>query len=320
MTMQFDKAIPGESTQNASGKRKTIVNDYIKGLQLRHFFWYNLLPFALLIPAIISLWWLPIGLIEIGLIVFFWALTMIGVSIGFHRYFTHRSFKTNKVMGTAFAILGSMAAQGPLISWVAVHRRHHECSDESGDPHSPNLHGQGVWGTIQGLWHSHIGWLINHEYPNPAFYAPELLRDRTLSKINRQYLFWVILGLVIPSVLGGILHGSWMGALQGFLWGGVVRIFLVDNIILSVNSVSHVYGTCAFETRDHSRNNLWVALPTFGESWQNNHHAFESSASIGLKWWQIDLGYYVIWLLQKTGLVWDVNLPSASMIEAKKIV
>ncbi len=319
MTIQFDKAIQRDFTQSGSEKGKVINNDYIKKLQLRHFFWYNALPFILLIPAIISIRWLPIGLIEIGLILLFWALTMTGVSVGFHRYFTHRSFKTNPIMGTAFAILGSMAAQGPLISWVAVHRRHHECSDEPGDPHSPNLHGQGFWGTIQGLWHSHIGWLINHEYPNPAFYAPELLRDRSISKINRHYLFWVILGLVIPSVLGGILHGSWTGALQGFLWGGLARIFLVDNIILSVNSVSHVYGNCAFNTQDNSRNNPWVALPTFGESWQNNHHAFETSASIGLEWWQIDLGYYFIRLLAFTGLAWDVNLPSVSMMEAKKI-
>ena len=130
---------------------------------------------------------------------------------------------------------------------------------------------------------------------------------------------WVILGLLLPTLLGGILHGTWSGALQGFLWGGLVRIFVVDNIILSVNSVSHMYGTCAFETGDKSRNNPWVAIPTFGESWQNNHHAFSNSASIGLKWWQIDFGYYVIWLLEKIGLVWDVNLPSASMIEAKKI-
>ncbi|MGK7872423.1 MAG: acyl-CoA desaturase [Xenococcaceae cyanobacterium] len=320
MTMQLDGTIQSEALQNPKDKTKIIANDYIKGLQYNHFWWYNCIPFVGTIIAIISLWWLPIGPIEIGLIVGLWALTMTGVSVGFHRYYTHRSFKTNQVMRVIFAILGSIAGQGPLISWVAVHRRHHECSDEPGDPHSPNLHGKGVLKTIQGLWHSHVGWLLDHDYPNPAYYAPELLRDKTISKINRQYTAWVILGLAIPTVVGGVLHGSWIGALQGFLWGGAVRIFIVDNIILSVNSVSHVYGTHPLDTGDNSRNNPWIPIPTFGESWQNNHHAFANSASIGLKWWQIDFGYWVVWVLEKLGLVWDVNVPTAKMIEAKKLV
>jgi stearoyl-CoA desaturase (Delta-9 desaturase) len=319
MTMQFEGAISGESAKTTSPKGRTIVSDYIKKQQLNHFLLYNVVPFVLCILAIASLWWLPISGIEISLMILFWAVTMTGVSVGFHRYFTHRAFKTNPALHTIFAILGSMAAQGPLISWVAVHRRHHECSDESGDPHSPNLHGQGILASIKGLWHSHIGWLIDHEYPNPSFYCPELLRDPALSKINRQYIFWVVLGLIIPAILGGILHGSWIGALQGFLWGGVVRIVVVDNIILSVNSFSHMFGSHPFETGDLSKNNPWLFLPTFGESWQNNHHAFANSASIGLKWWQVDFGYWVIWLLEKVGLVWDVNLPSAVMLEAKKV-
>jgi stearoyl-CoA desaturase (Delta-9 desaturase) len=216
--------------------------------------------------------------------------------------------KASQPMRIIFAILGSMAAQGALISWVAVHRRHHEYSDLPGDPHSPNLHGKGFWGTIRGLWHSHIGWLIDHEYPNPTAYAPEVLRDKTISKVSRQYVTWIVLGLVIPTVIGGLLHGSLIGALQGFLWGGLVRLFLVDNIILSVNSLSHVYGTHPFETGDDSR-----------ESWQNNHHAFATSASIGLKWWQIDFGAWVVRILEKLGLVWDVNVPSANMMEAKRM-
>jgi stearoyl-CoA desaturase (delta-9 desaturase) len=222
-------------------------------------------------------------------------------------------------MRVILAILGCMAAQGPLISWVALHRRHHECSDHKGDPHSPNpeLLGAGLFGQLRGLWHAHIGWLTNHEFPSPVYYAPELLRDKTISKINRYYAVWIGLGLLIPSVLGGILHGSWLGAFQGFLWGGAVRLFVVDNAILSINSFSHAYGTHPFNTNDNSRNNPWVAIPTWGESWQNNHHAFESSAAIGLKWWQIDLGYSLIWLLEKFGFVWDVNLPTAKMIEAK---
>jgi len=312
VTTHFNSTIPNQKT-------KVIINDYIKGLQYKHFWWYNFIPFLGTIVALISLWWLPIGPIEIGMLIVMWALTMTGVSVGFHRYYTHRSFKTHQVMRVIFAILGSIAGQGPLISWVAVHRRHHECSDLPGDPHSPNLHGQGFLGTIKGLWHSHVGWLIDHDYPNPTYYAPELLRDQTISKISRFYLVWIVLGLAIPTVIGGLLHWSLIGALQGFLWGGIVRIFLVDNIILSVNSVSHVYGTHPYETGDQSKNNPWIAIPTFGESWQNNHHAFESSAAIGLKWWQVDFGYAVVWILAKLGLAWDVNLPTAKMMAGKKI-
>ena len=307
------------SFQNPGLKTKIISNQYIQKLQYRHFLIYNVLPFVGTILAFISLLWFPIGSIEIGMVVVLWALTMIGVSVGFHRYYTHRAFKTNQMMRIIFVILGSMAAQGPLISWVAVHRRHHECSDLEGDPHSPNLEDQGFGSVIRGLWHSHFGWLINHDYPNPSYYAPELLRDQAISKISRRYELWIILGLIIPAVLGGLLHGSWIGALQGFLWGGAVRLFIVDNVILSVNSVSHVYGTRPFKTGDQSSNNPWVAIPTLGESWQNNHHAFESSAAIGLKGWQVDLGYWFIWSLEHFGLFWDVNRPTQNMIEAKKL-
>jgi stearoyl-CoA desaturase (delta-9 desaturase) len=173
--------------------------------------------------------------------------------------------------------------------------------------------------TLRGLWHAHIGWLTDHEYPNPGYYAPDLVRDKTLAKINRYYGMWVSLGLLIPTILGGALSGSWLGALLGFLWGGPVRMFLVDNCILSINSFSHVYGAHPFNTGDNSRNNAWVALPTFGESWQNNHHAFASSARIGLKWWQLDFGYLIVWFLEKAGLVWDVNTPTPETIEAKLI-
>ncbi|AOY84951.2 acyl-CoA desaturase [Moorena producens JHB] len=302
-------------------KSKTISNDYIKGLQTKHFLLYNVIPTIGTITAIALLWWYPISSVEIGLLIGMWALSMIGMSVGLHRYFAHRAFKTSQTMSVILAILGCMGAQGPVVSWVAVHRRHHEYSDLPGDPHSPNpeLLGEGIFGTLRGLWHAHVGWLTNHEYPNPMYYAPELMRDKTISKINRNYVVWIVLGLLIPTILGGIIHGSWIGAVEGLLWGGFVRMFVVDNSILSINSFSHAFGTHPFDSKDQSRNNIWVAIPTFGESWQNNHHTFENSAAIGLKWWQIDLGYCLIWGLEKLGLVWDVKLPTAKMIEAKKL-
>jgi len=306
---------------SAAEKPKTIANDYIKRMQLRHFCLYNVLPFVGFGFALVSMRWLPVGAVEIGLLAGMWALSMTGMSLGLHRYFAHRAYKTSRAGQAVLAVLGCMAAQGPIVSWVAVHRRHHERSDKPGDPHSPNpaLLGRGAFGTLRGLWHAHVGWLTNHEYPSPVYYAPELLRDRTIARINRHYLSWVGLGLLIPTVAGGLLHGSWLGALQGFLWGGLVRMFVVDNSVLSINSFSHVFGGYDFETDDHSRNNPWVALPTFGESWQNNHHAFASSAAIGLTWWQVDLGYWLIVALEKLGLVWDVHRPSAAMLKAKRV-
>ncbi len=310
-----NEAAPG-TTARALRKPETITGETIRRLQHRHFLVYNVAPFIGVVAAITLLWWLPFGGQQIGLLLGMWALSMIGMSVGLHRYFAHHDFKTSDWLRKVLAILGCMAGQGPVISWVAVHRRHHVYSDQEGDPHSPSadLHGS-VW---RGLWHAHVGWLTNHEYPNPLFYANDLARDKALNRINRYYGTWVILGLVIPTVLGGLLAGSWTGALLGFLWGGPVRMFLVDNSILSINSFSHMYGTQPFKTGDNSRNNAWVAVPTFGESWQNNHHAFANSARIGLEWWQIDLGYWVIWLLEKLGLVWDVKRVSACRLQRKR--
>lgn len=301
------------------GPPKIISGNYIKGRQRQHVLLYNVIPLIGVAIAIALLWWFPIGPVEIGLLVGMWALAMIGMSAGLHRYFAHRAFQTNQTLRVILAILGCMAAQGPLISWVAVHRRHHEFSDKQGDPHSPNLHGGGFLGTLTGLWHAQVGWLLNHEYPNPVYYAPDLVRDKALAKINQHYVGWVILGLLIPTAIGGFLYASLLGALQGFLWGGLVRMFVVDNSILCINSFSHVYGRQPFDAGDNSRNNAWIALPTFGESWQNNHHAFASSARIGLEWWQIDMGYWLIWILEKAGMVWDVRVPTREMIHAKQV-
>jgi stearoyl-CoA desaturase (Delta-9 desaturase) len=321
MLAQPRKSRPAETGGTPLRKPQTITGDYIRDRQKRHFLVFNIAPLLGTLLALALLWWIPVGAVEIGLLVGMWALMMVGMSVGLHRYFAHRAFKTSEPVRIALAILGCMAAQGPVLSWVAVHRRHHEYSDIAGDPHSPNpaLLPEGSRSTLRGLWHAHVGWLLDHEYPNPAYYAPDLVRDKTLAKINRYYGMWVGLGLLIPAVLGGILTATWQGALLGFLWGGPVRMFLVDNCVLSINSFSHVYGSRSFETEDNSRNNPWVALPTFGESWQNNHHAFAFSARIGLKWWQIDFGYGIVWSLKKAGLVWDVQEPTTEMMQAKLI-
>lgn len=314
----------GETVETAAanafkGAPRTLGGRYIRQRQRRHFLLYNLTPFLGTVLAVALAPWLPPGVVELALLIGMWALAMVGMSVGLHRYFAHRAFKAGPRMRAVLAVLGCMTAQGPLVSWVAVHRRHHERSDLEGDPHSPNLHGDGLRGLLHGLWHAHVGWLLTHEFPNPVYYATELVGDRTLMKINAAYGWWIALGLALPAALGGLAHGTPQGALAGLLWGGFVRMFIVDNCILSINSFSHAFGGQDYEAGDNSRNNAWVALPTFGESWQNNHHAFQSSARIGLNWWQLDLGWLIIRLLERLGLVSEVRLPTPAMLNARRL-
>ncbi|UFP94723.1 acyl-CoA desaturase [Gloeobacter morelensis] len=259
----------------------------------------------------------PPGAVEVGLFLGGFLFTGFGVNIGLHRHFTHRSFQAVTPVRVALAILGSMAAQGPVVFWVALHRLHHEFSDQPGDIHSPHFHGEGWWGSVRGLWHAHVGWTFDHAVPNAAYYAGDLLRDRAIAPISRTYFFWVFLGLLIAAVLGGVLTGTWMGALTGFLWGGPVRIFCWHNMIWSITSCAHFFGERPFDADDRSTNNFWFAIPTLGESWHNNHHAFPNAAMAGLEWWQIDPSGWVIRALEKLGLVWDVKIPTQAMRRAK---
>jgi stearoyl-CoA desaturase (delta-9 desaturase) len=207
-----------------------------------------------------------------------------------------------------------------LVTWVASHRRHHAYSDQPGDPHSPNLQGSGWRGLLHGLWHAHVGWMFSDELTDWSRFARDVMQDRTLFKIHQSYFLWVGLGLLLPLVLGGLLTGTWMGAATGLLWGGFVRMFLVNNGSWAVGSVCHVFGSRPFNNRDHSANNYLVAIWTFGEGLQNNHHAFPSSASHALTWWEPDVSMGFIRLLQALGLVWDVKTPSSRAIELARSV
>jgi stearoyl-CoA desaturase (delta-9 desaturase) len=299
--------------------RITIHNDYLQKIQRRFAIITIIIPIIGTVIALKSAGDFGINAMELGLLFVFWFLTMIGgVTVGFHRLFAHAAFKTHPYMRIAFAILGSMTAQGPMINWVSNHRRHHQYSDRIGDAHSPNLHQGGFWGSLTGIWHSHVGWIINGEITNTTLFAKDLLQDPVMKKINQYYLHLVFLGLVIPAVLGGLLSGTWIGIWQGFLWGGLVRIFLVHHLTWSLNSIVHLYGSRPFKTTEQSTNSIWLAIPTGGESWHNNHHAFPNSAKFGLEWWQIDLGGWLIRILEVLGLVWEVKFPTREMIEAKK--
>jgi stearoyl-CoA desaturase (delta-9 desaturase) len=235
-------------------------------------------------------------------------LTGLGVTVGFHRLFTHRSFKTSIPMRALLAALGSAAIEGPVIEWVSNHRKHHRFSDQPGDPHSPHVERGGGWrGALGGLFHAHVGWIFKGEgLASEEHYAKDLLADPVVCFIDRTFPVWVLAGLAFPFGLGVALTGSVVGGLTGLLWGGAVRIFFLHHATFSINSLCHFFGRQRFPTGDESRNLLWLALPTLGEAWHNNHHAFPTSARHGLRWWQLDPSGWLVAVLERTGLAWDV--------------
>jgi stearoyl-CoA desaturase (delta-9 desaturase) len=249
----------------------------------------------------------------------FYVLTGLGVTVGFHRLFTHRSFKAKPAVRGTLAVLGSIAIEGPVISWVADHRKHHAFSDKVGDPHSPHVdHGGGLRGELRGFVHAHIGWLFVHDQRGSrARYAPDLLRDPVVRFVDRTFVLWAVGGLVLPFVLGFAIGGSLATGLTALLWGGLVRLFVLHHLTYSINSVCHVFGRRRFATTDESRNVFWLALPTFGEAWHNNHHAFPTSAQHGLRRWELDPSALVIRGLEATGLAWDVVRISPERQQAK---
>ncbi|HEV3318619.1 MAG TPA: acyl-CoA desaturase [Solirubrobacteraceae bacterium] len=235
-------------------------------------------------------------------------LTGLGVTVGFHRLFTHRSFKTSPALRGVFAVMGSAAIEGPVISWVADHRKHHAFSDREGDPHSPHVdHGVGWRGALRGLAHAHVGWLFIHtQRGSRERYAPDLIADPVVSFVDRTFFLWTIVGLGAAFGLGYAIGGSLRAGLTGLLWGGAVRMLVLHHMTYSINSLCHFFGRRDYATEDHSRNLLWLALPTLGEAWHNNHHAFPTSASHGLSWRQPDVSALVIRTMARLGLCWDV--------------
>jgi stearoyl-CoA desaturase (delta-9 desaturase) len=248
-----------------------------------------------------------------------YALTGAGITVGYHRLFTHRSFKTTRPLRALFAVLGSMAVEGPVIEWVATHRKHHVFSDRPGDPHSPHAEQAPGWrGALRGL--AHVGWMFRgKDMANPGRYAKDLLADVDLRFISRTFPLWVVAGLAMPFGLGVALSGSLMGGLTGLLWGGAVRIFLLHHATFSINSLCHFFGRAPFGTGDESRNLAWLAPVTFGEAWHNNHHAFPTSARHGLGRWQPDPGAWLIAALERCRLAWDVVRISPERQHAKQI-
>ena len=276
-----------------------------------------LLPFAALVATVALTWGWGFNWVWAAMLVIMYLLTAVGVTVGYHRLFTHRAFKTGPIISGVLAFLGSMAVEGPVTKWAAVHRCHHKHSDDEADPHSPHLHGNSFLGMLRGFYHAHMGWLLRGDPKDLDRYNPDLREDRVISFMSRYWGVWAILGLVIPAAVGGLITQSWSGVLLGFLWGGIVRIFFVHHITWSINSVCHVWGTRPFRSHDESRNNFIFGVLGLGEGWHNNHHAFPTSARHGLRWWEFDLSYLIIRGLEKLGLAWDIKVPEPARIAAK---
>jgi len=279
-------------------------------------------PFLGFVAAIISAWYIGwMNWFYLGMLVAGWILTGMGITVGFHRLLTHRSFDTYGWVRAFWMAMGSLAVEGSPLVWCAVHRKHHELSDKHGDPHSPHLHGEGWWNRVKGFVHSHSGWLFTPHWvkDDSMRYVPDLVKEPMLVWVDRLYYLWVLASLMIPAVIGGLVMMSWEGALLGLIWGGLARIFVVHHITWSINSVSHVFGRKEYISNDESRNNLLCGIFGHGEGWHNTHHAFPTSARHGLKWWQFDSSWLAIRGMEILGLAWNVRLPSEKALAAKRL-
>lgn len=307
-----------EKPAGAKRDRRVVSSPYLHRMQRRHFLLFDVLPVVGVAGAIALLWVRPLTATDIALFFVMWALTGFSVSIGFHRLFTHRAFKTSAPVRVALVIFGCMAARSSMITWTSQHRRHHELADHEGDVHSPNLFGKTLGARLRGLWYAHFAWMLKHDYPNVVHYCPDLLADKPVMKADRMYYRWIALGFILPAVIGGLASQSLMGALTGFLWGGVVRLVVVAQQISALNSLTHMVGTRPFKMKDNeSHNNALFGLITWGEGWHNNHHAIPESATFGFRWYQLDPGYAVIRVFELLGLVWDVKRPTEARIAAR---
>lgn len=276
------------------------------------------IPLLGMIAAPFFVWGWGFGWTDLGLLLGMYALTTFGITVGFHRLFVHRSFETYMWMKFIWAVLGSMAVQGSLFQWVGRHRQHHQHSDTPEDPHSPQHGGKGVLGLMRGFWHAHIGWFFDADPPDLYHYVKDLSASRTLRVASYLFPLWVALGFALPALLGGVITLTWGGVWTGLIWGGLVRLFIVHHVTWSVNSACHLWGFRPYRSNDMSRNNVVFGILAMGEGWHNTHHAFPTSARHGLRWWQIDVSYWVIRTLALLGLAWNLKLPTAEAQEKER--
>ncbi|MDT0441733.1 acyl-CoA desaturase [Streptomyces johnsoniae] len=275
-------------------------------------------PFLALIAAVPLAWGRGVSLLDLALLTVFYFIGCHGITVGFHRYFTHGAFKAKRPLKIALAIAGSMAVEGPLVRWVADHRKHHKHSDAEGDPHSPWRYGETVPALMKGLWWAHMGWMFDTEQTPQHRYAPDLIKDRDLRRVSRQFVLWTTVSLGAPAVIGGLVTWSWQGAVSAFFWGSLVRVALLHHVTWSINSICHATGRQPFRSRDRSGNVWWLAVLSCGESWHNLHHADPTCARHGVDRGQLDSSARVIRWFEKAGWAYDVRWPKQSRIDAKR--
>jgi stearoyl-CoA desaturase (Delta-9 desaturase) len=271
---------------------------------------FVILPLLALVAAVPFAWGWGLTWVDVAIALVIYVASGLGVTVGYHRYFTHGSFKAVRPLRIALALAGSLAMQGPVITWVADHRRHHAFSDKEGDPHSPWLFGTSPVALARGFWHSHMGWLFDRDKTNAQRFTPDLLADRDIVRIDRLFVLWSVLTLLVPAALGGLLTWSWWGALTAFFWAGLVRVGLLHHVTWSINSICHMIGDQPFAARDHSRNVWPLAVLSFGESWHNLHHADPTCARHGVQRGQVDISARVIWAFEKLGWAHSVRWPT----------
>lgn len=288
-------------------EKRTLDFEYIKKMEKKHFILLDLLP---LIGSVISLFLIsiyPIKALDIYMFIFMWILTIIGVEIGHHRYFSHQSFRASPIIKIILAILATSSGQGPVVAWVTIHRHHHGCSDTKSDIHSPYFKNGKPLGFFSGFLFSHFFWKWSYLYPNPNYYTKDLIRDPVVIKISSYYYQIVIAGVLLPGIIGGIYTNSLQGFISGFLYAGILRLCLCQHVTFLLNSACHLFGSRAYQSKDQSRNNGWLSLFTLGGSWHNNHHTYPHLATNAHHWWQIDPSYWLLTFLKKLGLVTNIN-------------
>ncbi|GIE28720.1 stearoyl-CoA desaturase [Actinoplanes italicus] len=275
-------------------------------------------PFVALFAAVPIAWGWGLSALDATMAIIGYLIAVAGVTVGFHRHLTHGSFKAKRPLRLALAVAGSLAVEGPPTTWVSDHRRHHAFTDREGDPHSPWRYGTGVRALAKGLWYAHCGWFLNPEVTNRARFAPDLLADRGIRVIDRLFLPLIALSLLLPAVIGGLVTGTWTGALTAFFWAGLVRMALLHHVTWSVNSICHVVGERPFNSKDKATNFWPLAILSFGESWHNSHHADPTGARHGVLRGQIDPAARLIWIFEKLGWAHDVRWPDPARLAARR--
>jgi stearoyl-CoA desaturase (Delta-9 desaturase) len=278
------------------------------------------IPMLALIAAVPLAWrWGLISWPDVVLAVIFYEVSGLGISMGFHRYFTHGSFKAVRGFKIALAIAGTLAIEGPILNWVADHRRHHRYSDREGDPHSPWRFGDDWKALTKGLLYAHMGWMFETNQTSKGKYCPDWLADRDIPRISRQFGPLVAVSLLLPAAIGGLWAWSWQGAVLAFFWAGLVRVSFLHHVTWSINSICHTFGAENFEVRDKSRNVAWLAILSFGESWHNLHHSDPTCARHGVLKGQIDIAARLIWFAEKLGWAYDVRWPDETRLASRQV-